>query len=70
MRVYDAFCPVCGHRNNGLYLEETDGYLECENCGTIARGILCGEESGYPARTLRYRHDVLPVSGYSAGSAS
>ena len=30
MKVYSARCPDCGFMNRGLYLEETDGWFECE----------------------------------------
>ena len=33
MRTYDVDCPCCGHRNNALYLEDSKGWMECENCG-------------------------------------
>ena len=32
MRSYDAKCPICGTVNHNLYLEETDGWMECEHC--------------------------------------
>ena len=35
MRAYDATCPHCGHRNIDMYLEETEGWMECENCGKL-----------------------------------
>ena len=25
-------CPFCGHINEGLLLDETDGWYECANC--------------------------------------
>lgn len=37
MKRYDMACPYCGHLNRGLYLEETEGMMECENCGHTAR---------------------------------
>lgn len=33
MKHYDAKCPLCGTVNHNLYLEETDGWMECEHCG-------------------------------------
>ena len=27
-------CPLCGHLNEGVDLEETGGWVECENCKT------------------------------------
>ena len=32
MKSYDAKCPICGTINHNLYLEETDGWMECEHC--------------------------------------
>ena len=33
METYDVRCPICGELNHNLYLEETDGWMECEHCG-------------------------------------
>ena len=32
MKKYDAKCPKCGTMNHSLYLDETDGWMECEHC--------------------------------------
>lgn len=32
MQQYDVKCPVCGTLNKNLYLEETDGWMECDHC--------------------------------------
>ncbi|MBR3245861.1 MAG: translation initiation factor 2 [Parasporobacterium sp.] len=32
MKMYNKKCPLCGHLNKNLYLEETDGWMECEKC--------------------------------------
>ena len=37
MKTYDVSCPCCGHRNKDLYLEETEGWMECEKCGEVAQ---------------------------------
>ena len=37
MKAYDIKCPVCGTVNHSLFLQETDGWMECENCGTESR---------------------------------
>ena len=37
MKAYDIRCPVCGTVNYSLFLQETDGLMECENCGTVSR---------------------------------
>ena len=36
MKTYDVKCPVCGHRNESLYLDETEGWMECEECGSVS----------------------------------
>ena len=37
MNAYDVKCPVCGVVNHSLFLEETDGWMECEHCGHTAK---------------------------------
>ena len=37
MKRYDVECPVCGAVNHSLFLEETDGWFECEICRTATR---------------------------------
>ena len=32
MQLYDVKCPICGTIKHNLYLEETDGWMECEHC--------------------------------------
>ena len=34
MKQYDVQCPVCGMVNCHLLLDETNGWMECEKCGT------------------------------------
>ena len=36
VRMFDRICPVCGCLNRELYLEETNGMMECERCGSIS----------------------------------
>lgn len=35
--LYDVRCPYCGTWNRKLYLEETDGSMECQCCLRISR---------------------------------
>ena len=37
MKTYDVSCPCCGYRNKDLYLEETEGWMECEKCGEVTQ---------------------------------
>ena len=39
MKSYDLRCPICGIVNRGLYLEETDGWMECEKCGNVTQSM-------------------------------
>ena len=32
MKCFTVRCPVCGGLNEGLYLEETEGMVECSCC--------------------------------------
>lgn len=33
MGTTDVKCPECGAMNYSLYLDETDGWMECDHCG-------------------------------------
>ena len=46
MKSYDLRCPICGTVNRGLYLEKTDGWMECEKCGNVTQ-------------SMEHRHTVL-----------
>lgn len=35
MKQYDVKCPICGTVNKGLFLDETEGWMECEHCHTV-----------------------------------
>ena len=35
--TYDVACPICGRVNRRLYLEETEGWMECESCRTSSQ---------------------------------
>ena len=37
--TYDVACPVCGRINCNLYLEETEGWMECEYCGNSTQDL-------------------------------
>ena len=39
MKSYELRCPICGAVNRGLYLEETDGWMECEKCGNVTQSM-------------------------------
>ena len=39
MKSYDLRCPICGTVNRGLYLEETDGWMECEKSGNVTQSM-------------------------------
>ena len=36
MNGQDVRCPECGAINHSLFLWETDGWMECEQCGCAA----------------------------------
>lgn len=35
--MYDCKCPIYGQLNEHLYLEETNGWMECERCHSTAQ---------------------------------
>ena len=53
MKKYDAQCPNCGHLNRDLYLEDSNGWMECESCGCISRPGKSAREHGAAAAARR-----------------
>ena len=55
MGLYQAICPCCGRLNRNLYLEETEGFFECEACGQIAnaRDFITDTSSGDEIKKLK-----------------
>lgn len=37
MEKNEIYCPICGHLNKGLRLEETDGWMRCCKCGNMVQ---------------------------------
>ena len=37
--TYDVACPICGKVKQNLSLDETNGWMECEHCGTSTQNL-------------------------------
>ena len=37
MNSVDVKCPICDTLNKSLNLDETDGWMECESCGSAVQ---------------------------------
>lgn len=35
MKTYNINCPNCGKLNKNLLLEDSNGWMECEECGGL-----------------------------------
>ena len=64
MLAYDANCPHCGHRNMDMYLEETEGWMECEACGKLHQFTKFQRGVRIPV----FRMEALPGDFFSAKS--
>lgn len=51
MKLFDVKCPLCGRVNHNLYLEETNGWMECEHCQQPVRVLQFVEERKVPVFT-------------------
>lgn len=40
MEKTDMECPYCGYLNRNLYLDETQGFMECISCGKVSRDFV------------------------------
>ena len=59
VKTYDVKCPVCGRINRGLYLEETEGWMECEKCGSDIRVQNSNCQNLIPVYALKKIEPVL-----------
>ena len=69
MKTYDAECPFCGTLNKNVYLEETDGFMECCKCGLTS---LVPEHTSYkwiytPVTELKYFTEYLQMMEEAKG---
>lgn len=53
MKTYDVECPVCGHMNHNLFLDETDGWMECEKCRNATKSLKSDDMIRIPVRSLK-----------------
>ena len=53
MRTYDVKCPICGQVNRGLYLEEAEGWMECDQCRNATKVQLTDEYKLMPVCVVK-----------------
>ena len=63
MKQYDVKCPVCRKLNKSLYLQETDGYLECDHCGTVMKVIQTDDHRFLPFLTPEIYKTAIAHAG-------
>ena len=64
--TYDVACPVCGRINRSLYLEETEGWMECEYCGNSTQDLSFRKMVRVPV----IRMDQLKQAGMQLAAAN
>lgn len=62
MSSYDIKCPVCGTVNHNLYLEETDGWMECEKCGACTQSLRFRKEIKIPCISIVQLTEVMKAA--------
>ena len=62
MSAVDVECPVCGTINKSLDLEETDGWMECENCGSAVQILKYAKTTGIPCYQMDDCRVLVPLS--------
>ena len=59
--TYDVACPVCGRINRSLYLEETEGWMECEYCGNSTQDMSFQKMVKIPVIRMEQLSKMMPL---------
>ncbi len=59
--TYDVACPVCGRINRSLYLEETEGWMECEFCGNSTQDLSFQKMVRIPVIRMEQLSKMMPL---------
>ena len=59
--TYDVACPVCGRINRSLYLEETEGWMECECCGNSTQDLSFQKMVKIPMIRMEQLSKMMPL---------
>ena len=59
--TYDVACPVCGRLNRSLYLEETEGWMECEYCGNSTQDMSFQKMVKIPVIRMEQLSKMMPL---------
>lgn len=59
--TYDVACPVCGRINRSLYLEETEGWMECEYCGNSTQDMSFQKMVKIPVVRMEQLSKMMPL---------
>ena len=59
--TYDVICPVCGRINRSLYLEETEGWMECEYCGNSTQDMSFQKMVRIPVIRMEQLSKMMPL---------
>ena len=59
--TYDVVCLVCGRINRSLYLEETEGWMECEYCGNSTQDMSFRKMVKIPVIRMEQLSKMMPL---------
>lgn len=62
MSAVDVKCPICGTLNQSLDLEETDGWMECENCRNVVQIMKYVKMNRVPGCEMGKYNVLVPLS--------
>lgn len=62
LNAIDVQCPICGTWNMSLNLEETDGWMECENCGKVTQQLKYVKTRHIPSYQKNEIQVLVPLS--------
>ena len=61
MNATDVECPICGTLNEKLDLDETDGWMECEECHNVVQVLKYVKSRRIPVYQMKNCQVLVPL---------
>lgn len=67
MKTTNVTCPVCGRVNYNLYLDDTEGWMECDCCGNLSQHSVYMRKVRLPLIRMRDETKYMRIPEMAGG---